>query len=80
MDMLPKLAQIHYSKAKIGRREALMKLMNEHLLVLGEFIVTKTELGEDLRYLTEPLESKSFELLARMKPLLEKIYREYWPF
>jgi hypothetical protein len=48
-------------------------------LILEEFITTKTELGEDIRYLSEPYDSRSFEVLAKVKPILEKIYREYWP-
>lgn len=42
LDMLPKLAEMHYAKHKMPRRDALMKLMNEHFLILEEFITTKT--------------------------------------
>jgi hypothetical protein len=57
----------------------LMKLMNENLLVLEEFIMTKTELADDLKHFSETYESSSFEVLVRVKAILEKIYRQYWP-
>lgn len=53
----------------------LVKLMNEHLLILEEFIISKTEMGEDLSQLNASYDSKSFEVLARVKSVLEKIYR-----
>lgn len=44
-------------------------------MVLEEYIMSKTELAEDLQHLHEQYESKSFEILLRVKPVLEKIYR-----
>jgi hypothetical protein len=48
----------------------LMKLMNEHLLVLEEFIMTKTEMAEDVKHFSEAYESNSFEVLVRVKAIL----------
>ena len=79
VDMLPKLAHSYYANSKLPKRDLLIKLMVEHMLVLEEYIITKTELAEDMSHLHEPFESRSFEILLRVKPILEKIYREYFP-
>ena len=64
-----------YTEEGLTVKEGLMKLVTEHLLVLQEFILDKTDLGEDLKCLKEEPELASFETLLEIKPILHKIYQ-----
>ena len=79
INMLPEIAQQVYADEGMSPKEALTRLMKEHLLVLEDFILSKTDLGEDLGCLKQQPELHSFELLLEIKAILYKIYQEYWP-
>lgn len=59
-------------------KSSLMRLIQEHFLVLEDHIMSKMDFGEDIHCLKESHEISSYEILVQIKPILHKIYQEYW--
>lgn len=59
-------------------KHSLMKLIKDHFLVLEDHIMSKMDFGDDINCLKEKHEISSFEILVQIKPILHKIYQEYW--